>query len=244
MKTAGRRQEAAGSRARLDCSCVLALAIFVATSTLGAREPSHTIGASHAQANETLGITLLVYNYAHLTPALLKRSEDVGSSIFAEAGLTIRWVDCPVSASERDRYPKCREALGFADFTLFILPRAMAETLLFSGDALGSAPECPPGARSCSAYVYPYRVAGLAVGGLWEYQILGHAMAHEIGHLLLGANSHAATGIMRAFWRPEDFHRMAAGYLLFSPEERERMQTTLRSRAVEKQITKSSARRP
>ncbi|HEY6290726.1 MAG TPA: hypothetical protein VI455_04080 [Terriglobia bacterium] len=230
--------EPAGGRAWVDCSCGLALAMFLASSAPAAPESDLT------QRNEALAVTLLVYNYAHVTPALLKRSEGVASSIFAEAGLTIRWVDCPVSAGEVGQYPKCHEALSSADFTLRILPQAMAETLLSAGEVMGSARECLPRARNCSADVYPYRVAGLAVGGVWDYQILGHAMAHEIGHLLLGANSHTATGIMRAFWRPEDFQRMAAGYLLFNADQRERMQTTLRSRAAEKQITESAARQP
>jgi hypothetical protein len=33
---------------------------------------------------------------------------------------------------------------------------------------------------------------------------LGHVMAHEIGHVLLGVNSHSAEGLMRAAWEPWD----------------------------------------
>jgi hypothetical protein len=29
-------------------------------------------------------------------------------------------------------------------------------------------------------------------------------MAHEIGHVLLGVNSHSAEGLMRAAWKPWD----------------------------------------
>ena len=31
---------------------------------------------------------------------------------------------------------------------------------------------------------------------------LGHVMAHEVGHLLLGGHSHAATGLMTPDWNP------------------------------------------
>jgi hypothetical protein len=35
---------------------------------------------------------------------------------------------------------------------------------------------------------------------------LGHVMAHEVGHLLLGAHSHSRTGLMSADWLPLDPH--------------------------------------
>lgn len=45
--------------------------------------------------------------------------------------------------------------------------------------------------------------------------ILGHVAAHEIGHLLLGTNSHSAGGIMRAHWKMEELARANKGLLLF-----------------------------
>src|ERR1700682_765215 len=41
--------------------------------------------------------------------------------------------------------------------------------------------------------------------------LLGHAMAHELGHLLLGSNSHSVRGIMCAEWRTADLIRMTQG---------------------------------
>jgi hypothetical protein len=45
---------------------------------------------------------------------------------------------------------------------------------------------------------------------------LAYAMAHEIGHLLLPAPSHAISGIMNADWDGHDFRDMAAGGLRFT----------------------------
>jgi hypothetical protein len=33
---------------------------------------------------------------------------------------------------------------------------------------------------------------------------LGHIIAHEVGHLLIGANSHADEGLMRPNWNPRE----------------------------------------
>jgi len=37
--------------------------------------------------------------------------------------------------------------------------------------------------------------------------LLGRAVAHEIGHLLMGTNQHSASGIMRARWSRCDLRR-------------------------------------
>jgi len=49
--------------------------------------------------------------------------------------------------------------------------------------------------------------------------ILGHAMAHELGHLLLGTNSHSPSGLMRAHWTREDLTNASKGNLRFSREQ-------------------------
>jgi hypothetical protein len=57
--------------------------------------------------------------------------------------------------------------------------------------------------------------------------ILGNVIAHELGHLLLGSNSHDSSGIMRARWEREDLSRAARGNLLFTAKEAEHMRRKL-----------------
>jgi hypothetical protein len=49
--------------------------------------------------------------------------------------------------------------------------------------------------------------------------LLGHVATHEIAHLLLGTNSHAASGIMLARWGDHELERANMGSLLFHREE-------------------------
>jgi hypothetical protein len=56
-----------------------------------------------------------------------------------------------------------------------------------------------------------------------EGVLLGHIAAHEIGHLLLGEDSHSPHGIMESCWGPKELDQMNKGALLFSDEEAERM---------------------
>jgi hypothetical protein len=57
--------------------------------------------------------------------------------------------------------------------------------------------------------------------------ILGNVMAHELGHLLLGSNSHSGAGIMRAHWQGEELHRLSRGNLRFTSEQSNHMRGKL-----------------
>jgi hypothetical protein len=55
-------------------------------------------------------------------------------------------------------------------------------------------------------------------------RILGHVVAHEIGHLLLPPNAHSLKGIMRASM---DTRLAAGGSLFFTPSQGQRIRTKL-----------------
>ena len=57
--------------------------------------------------------------------------------------------------------------------------------------------------------------------------VMGNVMAHELGHLLLGSNSHASAGIMRARWQSEDLHRAVRADLRFTDQQAESMRRKL-----------------
>jgi hypothetical protein len=55
--------------------------------------------------------------------------------------------------------------------------------------------------------------------GVQPNEVLGPAIAHEIGHLLLGQQGHSPTGIMRARWRREDYGTAPLGAFKFNPKQ-------------------------
>jgi hypothetical protein len=95
----------------------------------------------------------------------------------------------------------------------------MADRLQPDDEKIGMAPGTAT-ARGQLAYVFYDRVESLS-----EYfstaigQVLGGAVAHEIGHLLLPYHAHSRSGLMRAAWVSEDFQNLARGWLLFTPEQ-------------------------
>ena len=80
----------------------------------------------------------------------------------------------------------------------------MGEPKRAAGDVMGAATGTSE-ARGRLAYVFYPRVALLARGAPYnaESRILGHVIAHEMGHLLLPPNSHSQSVVMLADWDSE-----------------------------------------
>ncbi|MGA7412833.1 MAG: hypothetical protein WBW33_20325, partial [Bryobacteraceae bacterium] len=60
-------------------------------------------------------------------------------------------------------------------------------------------------------------------------QILGHGVAHEIGHLLLASDAHSRVGIMKESYSRDDILTMGQGRLLFSAVESSKLRERLLS---------------
>ncbi len=60
--------------------------------------------------------------------------------------------------------------------------------------------------------------------------LLGHALAHEIGHLLLGTLDHANQGIMRAPWPLRALETQAWDECHFIKEQRKRLRRAMEER--------------
>ena len=57
--------------------------------------------------------------------------------------------------------------------------------------------------------------------------VLGRAIAHELGHLLIGTPRHSSRGLMRALWSQEELRGDRAGDWRFSADESALMKRTL-----------------
>ena len=76
----------------------------------------------------------------------------------------------------------------------------------------------------CYSDVFYDQTMGLHVD--WNVSvadIIGTVMANELGHLLLGSNSHSDAGIMKAKWQGEELGLMSRGKMRFTSEQRGRM---------------------
>jgi hypothetical protein len=182
-------------------------------------------------ADTRLTVTIHVHNYAEVDHKTLLEAEKIAAGIYGKVGVETRWTDAPLAPKIDQGNSTDRSSLDLTDIDLNIVPRVMAERFGLPNKVMGLAPGTEPNRQV--VYVFYHRVEVLAqsqVRALFEgrirrpastAQILGHAIAHEIGHLLLNLGSHSATGIMRGDWNLTDLQGVASGFLLFTPQQAE-----------------------
>ena len=74
--------------------------------------------------------------------------------------------------------------------------------------------------------------------------ILGCVIAHELGHLLLGSNSHSCAGIMRSRWGLTQLREALMGSLFFTAEQARVMQAQVNARTKPRRNDRARASPP
>src|SRR6516164_8722210 len=187
--------------------------------------------------------TIHVYNHTEVDPKTLMEAEKVATRIFRRAGVESRWVEGALTSEHKQEDSPSRRPFGPTDIQLDILPLLMAGRFGLPNNVMGLAPGAGPDRRL--VYVFYSNVEALArrqsrthVG---TALILGHAMAHEIGHLLLDQQSHSPTGIMRGDWNLKDLQDAVFGYLLFTPQQAEVIRTEVGRRISQQKALEPAA---
>ena len=171
-------------------------------------------------APQPLDVTIYVYNVARVPLGTLRKAEGNAARIFGRAQVKIAWCE------GRTSVPKGQE-IGFhgspwardnIDLRLYT-EKTLSGVRLYEGK-LGLVLSL----EGNSAGILWDRVQALA-----ELQqcdtaaILGAAISHEIGHLLLRTSGHTSEGIMQKNWLPADLHAAAQSRLLFTKDQSKRM---------------------
>jgi len=173
-----------------------------------------------ADPRPSLRVILQVPDNDSIPPTVVSRAKDEMSRIYRDAGIDIVWT---------------KEAPD-PQLTLIILSRELTDQLTVVTTALGGAVGTRE-YRGRMAYVFYTRVERVArtylntsrrrgMNDTYNVIVLAHAMAHEIGHLLL-PYGHSATGLMRADWDAKDMRLAVHGRLNFTGEQAELIRTRL-----------------
>jgi hypothetical protein len=133
------------------------------------------------------------------------------------------------------------------DFVMRVLPQSMVPQWARGTALFGYALPGEEQGFGVVANVFFDRVEDLAaevrarpVGRIFSSAvILGHLIAHELGHLLLGVNSHSLSGIMSFPWGRDQLQRTTRGQLLFTGQEGTQIQA-----AVQARLRAAGAERP
>jgi hypothetical protein len=177
-----------------------------------------------ATAQETAKITVTVYNRSTMDAPVLAAGQSVAQKILRGAGVESMWVDCPVQGTP-EANPECRQQFDHPKIILTIVPRWAGPVP--GSDQLGLAAEVENGIGSY-CYVFQERLEQLAAAKhVSAARLLGHAIAHEIGHLLKGSNSHSSAGLMSKYWYANELRAVAMGSLIFTTDDTEKIRARL-----------------
>jgi len=181
-----------------------------------------SLPALAAKEDSGLTITVLVYNKAQASTAILTSAEREAGRILGEAGLQPVWLDCLDRDPAADPQELCHKARELIDVVLRVLPGHIQTRLQDTLFGLVFPPTL--------ASVY-YEYAGRLASTNNEISIvLGCAIAHELGHLLLGPGSHSAGGIMSGEWGSKELQLALMGRLLFASQQAKLMRAEARRR--------------
>ena len=181
-----------------------------------------------AAAQAEFAVVVRSYDYTDGSRERLSAARREAEEIFRQAHIPVRWIDCEVP--NRPGGAKCTEPL--------VAGRDLIMRLLDRGDnhrasaprAVGLGESLIDRERSSGVLMTLdlSAIRGIAVETAVDIPtLLGRAIAHEIGHLLLGSSTHPRDGLMRALWSQEELRGLKPAYWGFSQREAAQMQQTL-----------------
>lgn len=178
--------------------------------------------ANPAAAEGKLILHIRVYNLAIISNKDLDRALENSSRILAAAGVLAAWeLGDPVSAEGHtvdmsgaaDRVSRRMDDRGFLVVRFVRGVPATARP-----GALGFA--LPSAQNGIHVTMFYDRIESVALTvPPSAVKVLGSALAHEIGHVLLGSGQHSLNGIMTAVWTRADYQHLAVRQFEFQPGE-------------------------
>jgi hypothetical protein len=165
-------------------------------------------------------MTLVQCDMAGVDSEVLLLAKRETTRILVSAGVDILWVDAE---------PGCKVLSVNLCFIVVIMPKP--PEVWNKPYATGTAPVRTGAYRR--AYVFYDRVTAVAKAFTTNRRmetagiILGHAVAHELGHLLIPGEAHSLNGIMRDQWNYRLAGEAGAGRLLFTQDQSKLIQREL-----------------
>ena len=190
-----------------------------------------------SEPTESLSLTVRTYNYTEAPERVLGPAKEVAAGVFRKLGIQIGWANCAAGSKDAESHPACQPRAVFETdvLNLKIISREMAQRVsgLFPGDTFGFALPAQGDGFGSNATIFYHSVGEVARDAKrLPATILGHVLAHEMGHLLLAMKGHSRHGIMHVPWGPQELGRAAQGALLFGDKQGERIRSKVVARIL------------
>jgi hypothetical protein len=199
------------------------LALVVVTSAVAGPLRAGASGAETAAAVILDSLAIRVYDNAGVNATARAKAIARADAILSRADLKVEWIECAPRKRGRPS-PVCDTPVTGAELVVRLLNASPIDNTGASRHGLGYALVHPTTGTGTIATVFIDRVTHLANDArVDQATVLGRAMAHEIGHLLLGSNEHSDAGIMRDNWTEQQVVGSKPQDWLFLPRQGERL---------------------
>lgn len=169
-------------------------------------------------------LTIRLYQRTNVPERILRPASELVVKIFQEVGVTVHWVIAEPNTLEAVTVDRTGITAGkrpAPDRREYLAVRLVAETPenVLPG-AIGYA--LPFAQQGVHATIFYDRVEQLSRSSIpmpTAATLLGAAIAHEIGHILLDSCEHSPGGLMKSSWGQTEFRTLSTRGLHFTPQE-------------------------
>ncbi len=169
-----------------------------------------------AETIEPLALEVLVIDEVGVPADTLRQAQQEASRILGAVGIRLVWVSGQMPQGAR-----------------YLVIRVISEPMspmTRNASVLGTAASSKSNGATTASLFYERIVQESGRLGVDASLLLGHVMAHEMGHLLLPGGSHTPTGLMKAGWDRHQSVLASTGKLTFAPNQASLIRARLSTR--------------
>ncbi len=174
-----------------------------------------TTKATNTPNGETR-LNLRLFAYVPGTNSCTETMKEKVVEIFAQSWIQVSWTGC-IRNGEATGDSRCTAPRSANEVYVRIVVGEVGRENALDPGALGFA--APGGSLVTVFYRSAEKLSGPGRANIG--QVLGYAVAHEVGHIILGAGAHTTRGLMQARWTKKTATEMLHGLLGFSRQQAE-----------------------
>lgn len=173
-------------------------------------------------------LTVRVYNHVGVPAGVMRPATQIAREIYRKIGIDTLWVSC-MARDGQTVASLCATPPDVTNIRVQIGSETDATRFGAGPNSSGYAMPAKQGKFGSTTILFFNRISRQATeSGVAIETLLGHMLAHEIAHLLLGrdpagGDSHSKSGIMKAPWGRSELRLASTGALRFHNREKRRL---------------------
>ena len=164
-------------------------------------------------------VVIGVYDHSGLTAREAARLIQIADRAFSHSGIHIMWRHC-LGVLALPSGTTCNGEIPFNQIVVNLQPYGARTANHDTRLCMGHASVNPAGGYSASVFASTVREQAAGFGVAFDL-LMGYAVAHEVGHCLLGPG-HSYVGLMRGVWNGKDAQEISQLSLHLTKQERRR----------------------